>query len=923
MEYQFERKHSRDPQSSGRTEKVISTSEIHSLKLQDRFRSERPSLSYADFHHEIIKGADELPSKFSGNQQKLQVGRKAAEDDELVKYMSNLPSYLARGENLKEKALNVGVLDWGRLEKWQHSLKQAPCRSSGYSPSCSNDSSVFSTDGTSTNSSSVNSCSPSRQRMRRPSLQSHLKASPQECCSQGVVKSFGGNAGKFQDLKVAKTETLKGKEKISETDKPFCKNQSESKLDHNIKKDSNSKCTADLRRSSYLENYVVASCSNGKMEAQNDEFTEKAEKSEKSNTDIVDRDCAESQNTVVLLLPREIPETSCSGVSQISGSKTITGRRSTEASRSNSTERSFPKEVHCGKFYSNIPHSCPLPYEVENSKQGEIRRRSSMDAQSNKSLSNEIIPLPRSSRIFTSPSRSRKIEEKATRLPTDSTVIKPSQVSDQKTRAGTAAKVRNSSPTRLFSFGMSKISRSFNSKEDPDVQNSSSTHVTAKPGKERLVTSACLDNSSNDKQNATDKPRTSPLRRLLDPILKPRAAAGCRRSSEAIRKGSTSIDKASKSSDGQLESSALHSVKAKLDLTNCKSISVNDSLQTGKVGSQAVQALLQVAIKNGIPLFTFAVDNNSGILAATMKKLNASVKDCYSCLYTFFAIREIKKKSWINQGSKSKGKGHDYIPNVIAQMKASDYQFSNSTRQNLTDHFRMREFILFAVDPRQADQQTSDFLQNDELAAIVVKIPKENTNLIQDDSKSEKKLQNQTFVGSQNHRSTTVILPSGVHSLPSKGEASSLVERWISGGACDCGGWDLGCKLRVLGDGIQLNKKMSSSKSCSTSDQFELFQEDVQENQPAFSLAPFKDGIYSVEFKPSLTHLQAFSICIAALNSGKLSMLSDLAASLEEKTSEEAISMENDGMKVPNGIQTEVLARYVSYPPPLSPAGRV
>lgn len=42
-------------------------------------------------------------------------------EDELVKHMSNLPSYLQR-ENLKDKkALNFGVLDWDRLENWKQS----------------------------------------------------------------------------------------------------------------------------------------------------------------------------------------------------------------------------------------------------------------------------------------------------------------------------------------------------------------------------------------------------------------------------------------------------------------------------------------------------------------------------------------------------------------------------------------------------------------------------------------------------------------------------------------------------------------------------------------------------------------------------------------------------------------------------------
>jgi hypothetical protein len=98
-------------------------------------------------------------------------------------------------------------------------------------------------------------------------------------------------------------------------------------------------------------------------------------------------------------------------------------------------------------------------------------------------------------------------------------------------------------------------------------------------------------------------------------------------------------------------------------------------------------------------------------------------------------------------------------------------------------------------------------------------------------------------------------------------------------------------------------------------------QEGVQVNQPLFSLAPFKDGIYSVEFSSSLSILQAFSICIAVLDSKKPCELSEQSVSFEEKTLGETTSMQNDRLTASNRIE-EVPARYASYPP-LSPVGRV
>ncbi|KAK9279231.1 hypothetical protein L1049_012909 [Liquidambar formosana] len=1007
MEYHLElKKNSWDPQASGTVEKIISPGGRQSVKLLDRFKSEKPSLSYADFHHEITKSSDDLPPKPSGTHHKQQIGRRATEDDELVKYMSNLPSYLERGKNLQEKAFNVGVLDWGRLEKWQHNHKKVPYRSGTYSPSSSNTSSVFSTDESSTLSSRGHSCSPARQRVHRPTLQSHLKASPQEGYSQAVkplggnagkfqdlkaaqsntlskqqkflkpdqpfrknqsgysqaVKPFRGNSGKFQDIKAAQSNTLNGQPKFLETDQPFCKNQSQVKLEQCMIEDSTPKIIPEMRASSNLENYKVASCSKEKMKTKDGEFSKEVRESDTLNSDDAEQDCPERLKTVVLLLPRDDPQKSSSGVFQLSGSTTMTDQRSMEASYRCSTARSYPREVHHAKFYSDIPHSCPLPCEVDNSEhRQQMKQPSSMDDQSIDFTSDASCPLQRSGKTFVSPFRGRNSEEKkSTLLPTNSTVIKPSEGSSPNTSTVAAAKVRNPSPIRRFSVDLGRLSRISGSKESSAVPQLSSTHVSAKSDSERDVAPACLDKSSSDKPNATSKARSSPLRRLLDPLLKPKTA-NCRRSAEppqkdstsinrscksfdgqsdsSLQKDSRSINRAFKSFDGQSDSSNEHSVKVKLDLTSCRSISVDDSCQNGKHGSSSVQALLRVAVKNGLPLFTFAVDNNRDILAATVRKLSTSRKDDNNCLYTFFTIREIKKKSWINHGGK--GKGRDYVPNVVAQMKVSDSQFSNLNRPCSMDKFCVREFVLLA------DQQMTGFQSNDELAAIVMKIPKETTgSLIQDrkqtdhcsnssdidfkewlaemrHSYSGENLQNQSLVGSPDHCNTTVILPSGVHSQPNNGEPSSLIKRWVSGGVCDCGGWDLGCNLRVLGSQNQLNKRLSPFEACSTTNQFQLCsQGGVQDNQVVFSLAPFKDGIYSVEFNSSLTLLQAFSISVAALDSKKRSEHSEPINFFQGKTSQETILVENDGPKVANQVQAEVPPRYVSYPP-LSPVGRV
>ncbi|KAE8693073.1 putative serine/threonine-protein kinase [Hibiscus syriacus] len=277
-------------------------------------------------------------------------------------------------------------------------------------------------------------------------------------------------------------------------------------------------------------------------------------------------------------------------------------------------------------------------------------------------------------------------------------------------------------------------------------------------------------------------------------------------------------------------------------------------------------------------------------------------------------------------------------------MKVSGSELSHFPRRNHVDQFSSREFVLLTLDVGQTNSQASVFQPNDEQAAIVVKIPKRNSrNSIREGYLIDKRhsmpdaalkaclpevelelnsRKKGSFVGVQDI-TATVILPSGVHSLPNKGEPSSLIQRWKSGGACDCGGWDMGCKLRILSNKSQYNQRPSSLKGSSTSNQFELFfQGGAHDKMPVFSLAPFSDGIYSVKFNSSLSLMQAFSICIAVWDSGNHCELSESVPSYEERTLGE--TMVNDRTSEPNPIEAAAgaPARYVLYPP-VSPVGRV
>ncbi|KAI3514095.1 hypothetical protein L1887_12413 [Cichorium endivia] len=255
--------------------------------------------------------------------------------------------------------------------------------------------------------------------------------------------------------------------------------------------------------------------------------------------------------------------------------------------------------------------------------------------------------------------------------------------------------------------------------------------------------------------------------------------------------------------------------KVKLDFRN----EVRVDEVSSSSSSSRKQALFQTTVKNDRLLFTFAVENND-ILAATLTSLTSTGKtDNGNSIYTFFTVHEVKRKNvgWLSHGTKNKD--HGYVPNVTAQMKVT------KTREF--------EFVLFSVNPSIQPQE--------ELEAIVVK-----------------------FSRNQERFNTTVVLPGGTHGAPIKGEPSSLTDRWRSGGACDCGGWDEGCKLKTL-------------TNRNTGGQFELFvQGEGGDKRPMFSLSPLKEGIFSVEYNSSLSDLQAFSICISVLECRKTSQNMEL-----------------------------------------------
>ncbi|KAK1265252.1 hypothetical protein QJS04_geneDACA011414 [Acorus gramineus] len=401
----------------------------------------------------------------------------------------------------------------------------------------------------------------------------------------------------------------------------------------------------------------------------------------------------------------------------------------------------------------------------------------------------------------------------------------------------------------VFELGYSN--RSYRRDESPSLRYSTDSRKGSRSSSFRTASTTCSDVTSLERPTSSGRSRQSPLRRLLDPLLKPRSSNRVRLDNESCH--------AQKSISSQESKSGSLSPLPKF----------GDSIQNEQTKASNSQSPLKVTWKNGLPLFTLTVGND--ILAGTKR----TGKDDCEWIYTIYSVNEVKKRSggWMNQKNKNCG----YQSNMVGQMKVK-----------LTNDI---EFVLFSSEQSHEIHETTCFFPDIESAAIVIKASTEKT-----ENTTEGENHN---VDSQSLSSVVVIIPSGVHSLPATGKPSPLIERWRSGGSCDCGGWDVSCKLTILSNRTQ-DVETSVHR-------VELFtQVGGQEDELMFRLATFKEDLYLVDFDARINSTQAFAICIAILHDINQPEMSKIQPILHKKASSST---------------QEASAVHVPYPP-LSPVGR-
>ncbi|KAL0842522.1 hypothetical protein Bca101_015767 [Brassica carinata] len=738
------------------------------------------------------KTSSEIPvrsKRWSQEEERVDESRLEQNSDELVKYMSKLPGYLQGEEECN--VLNVGVLDWGRLEKWKHGRAQR----SG----CKRETKVSSTSttlGTVPNASSHQY----HHHHRRCNIDDQVHASS----LLGKVKASRGLQHSAHRVRCtlepvfASRDSLLYKQQIA-----TCSYKSSSRKDRRSTSGLLPEMGNSVGSLGAKGNLVVVRDKKesekraGAQEARESwkQCAEKLNGVEKTVGDSNAGFTCEKQgnhhvSNIVLLRSRKHSRSTLSGdpqMSSLDGNMKVTR----EVSRS----LHFSEGINNSSgLRSQVPRSCPLSFDLE---------RDSQD-----------MRLP----LGVDPSCKQEGSAGTTRYSKT-----PSRIVDQEKKRDP------SSPSKRFSFSFDRLSRSFTFKEADS--SAGGQPLTCSDDTIKSDSKRC-DGPSHQSSNPEEKhcgSRVSPLRRLLDPLLK------------------------SKGSENVLPSSKERSTSS----SNPNPTNMDEKKQ------QDTSALFQLTTRNGIPLFQFVVDDNNSrsILGATMKNSASSFKDDDSVQYcTFYSVNEVKKKrSWLIQGHKEKQQ-HRFVYNVIGQMRLCNTSMNSDITEKKSENVScvIREAVL--VD------ETEQIKGRKEVAAVVIR----------------KKAAEETL------EETTVVIPGGVHSFPEKGAPTPLVTRWRSGGICDCGGWDVGCKLHILSNKTLLHELDRS---------FKLFdqEESDQDSGPVLVMTELKKGMYRVEFGSFLSHLQAFFVCVTVITCAS-----------EEKT----VSKTTGRSSSP-------------FAPPLSPVGRV
>ncbi|XP_042462340.1 uncharacterized protein LOC122045953 [Zingiber officinale] len=302
--------------------------------------------------------------------------------------------------------------------------------------------------------------------------------------------------------------------------------------------------------------------------------------------------------------------------------------------------------------------------------------------------------------------------------------------------------------------------------------------------------------------------------------------------------------------------------------------------------------------ENSLPYFVFIADDCScETIVASPMKLKPSENKSLDYVYSFHSLKASGNLS---------NKSVTYAPHIVGRMTVSSSLIVSLNRSK----FMETEFVLFDSKGEQSMEKDVSSSQLKKLATIFrpSSTLKRNTkSQMIDESECQdgvanglspilelaaivtrdygyKESKGEAFGGwglkflekvesknslneshEERHKHLNVLLPAGLHGgqVMKDGGPSSLIDRWKAGGHCDCGGWDVGCPLTVL-KSHSVCSKTDLEEHCKP---FELFIEGRKKNEPTLKLMNVSKGIYVVNFEPTLSALQSFSIAVAFIHS--------------------------------------------------------
>lgn len=688
--------------------------------------------------------------------------RKVSEAEEMVKFMSNIPSYLQREEKgtytIHEKVLNVGVLDWRRLQKWtDHEEQLVANKKNSDSPSASN------------------------------------------------LSTFSSS--------------------------PFSSRSNVSPLTHERKQSSTHSCTSNLRTSS----------------AEKDE--RKLRRKDSSKTIIKSQDAAD----IIGSLPSAIKGSANFALLRSNESTKVTGLDDIEklqisieqvSCRSHLNEDG-DRPKHRRRHLEEIITRSILSFDAALLEQGNLRRMNSSR------LSGNFTLPPRSS----APSSNTHKDE-----PQEACIPPSTNCS------------RNSTNDAIL-----EVNKNASSEKGRELLPIVLPRVDSK-GRSGSPLKSSADNPNEAVSRCSSRGRRSPMRLFFDQPRKSTSSVGSISDNPDVagaRSGSrgrrSPVKQTLVDPDASVSRSNSRGRRSPLRLMpesprKSSSTSVNSSQQPQEShgilepmhSPSTRQALLKLCWKNGLPLLMFSSSDDSILVAMMHKRGNPDMNmcDCVYEIHTAMAV-EAKKKNgtWLGQGTKNKKP--EFSCKFFAELIVSS---SERVSFDLTHRSFIRELVLLGdelVPSSSSSNQNRDDATNSssrtELAAVVVE-------------SSEQHSGSPLSCGNLSSPSIVAILPSGVHGSSNTRKHSKLIEKWESGGSCDCGGWDEGCALTILTNNSKQMKDISKSvEYCARG--FDLFTEgDARKGKPSFSMVSFKEDMFTVEFKASIPLLQAFAISIAMLH---------------------------------------------------------